>query len=65
MKGQAELGSIHAPGVTCGSSFSLYLVSWLFGRETVQKAKLRGPGNEVVSCCCFYFKEQKNQQTRN
>ena len=26
MKGQAELGSIHGPGVRCGSSFLLYLI---------------------------------------
>ena len=33
-KGQAVLGSIHGPGVTCGSSFLLYLIrrifSWAF-----------------------------------
>lgn len=33
-KGQAVLGSIHGPSVTCGSSFLLYLIrrisSWAF-----------------------------------
>ena len=54
--------SSHAGRVSCCTSFAGSLPGLLLGFRP--KSQLRGPRNEICSCC-FYFKEQKNQQTRN